>query len=141
VSFQLMKNSFFEVGPVFVLASGSVEHLLELQGGTALIDRRRFRANLFIDTPADSDRFVKDDRLGGTLVVGETLALDEFQPTLWCVTSTLAREELPRDLSMLRTTAKQHKGCLGVYASVRTPGVRVKDRVSRWCAEHADLSA
>jgi uncharacterized protein len=128
--FQLMKNSFFEIGPVFVLASGSVEHLLKLQGGTALIDRRRFRPNLFVDTSPNTDGFVEDDWIGGTLVVGETLALDDFQPTLWCVTSTLAQEELPRDLSILRTTAKEHKGCLGVYASVRTPGIaRVGDPV------------
>lgn len=44
--FQLMQNSFFEIGPVF----GSVEHLLKLQGGAALIDRRRFRPNLFVNT-------------------------------------------------------------------------------------------
>jgi len=129
--FQLMKNSFFEIGPVFVLASGSVEHLLKLQGGTALIDRRRFRPNLFVDTTPNTDRFIEDDWLGGTLAVGDTLTLDEFQPTLWCVTSTLAQEELPRDLSILRTTAKEHKGCLGVYASVRSPGfARVGDPVT-----------
>lgn len=129
--FRLLKNSFFEIGPLFVLASGSVDHLLKLQGGTALIDRRRFRPNLFVDTAPETDRFIEDDWIGGTLAVGETLALDEFQPTLWCVTSTLAQEELPRDLSILRTTAKEHKGCLGVYASVRTPGVaRVGDPVA-----------
>jgi uncharacterized protein len=129
--FQLLKNSFFEIGPLFVLASGSVDHLLKLQGGTALIDRRRFRPNLFVDTAPETDRFIEDDWIGGTLAVGETLALDKFQPTLWCVTSTLAQEELPRDLSILRTTAKEHKGCLGVYASVRTPGVaRVGDPVA-----------
>jgi uncharacterized protein len=129
--FQLMKNSFFEIGPVFVLASGSVEHLLQLQGGTALIDRRRFRPNLFVDSGQESDRFIEDDWLSGTLAVGDTLMLDEFQPTVWCVTSTLAQEELPRDLSILRTTAKSHKGCLGVYASVRSPGLtRVGDPVT-----------
>jgi uncharacterized protein len=128
--FQLMKNTFFEIGAVFVLASGSVEHLLELQGGTALIDRRRFRPNFFVDTSPETGRFVEDDWLGGTLAIGDGLVLDEFQPTLWCVTSTLAQEELPRDLSILRTTAENHKGCLGVYASVRSPGrARVGDPV------------
>jgi MOSC domain-containing protein len=128
--FQLKKSTFFEIGSVFVLTSGSVEHLIELQGGTALIDRRRFRPNLFVDTAPETGRFVEDDWLGRTLAVGETLALDEFQPTLWCVTSTLAQEELPRDLSILRTTAKEHKGCLGVYASVRSAGLaRVGDEV------------
>jgi uncharacterized protein len=128
--FQLMRNSFFEIGSVFVLASGSVEHLRKLQGGTALIDRRRFRPNLFVDTSPETDRFVEDDWLGGTLAIGDDLVLGDFQPTLWCVTSTLAQEELPRDLSILRTTAENHKGCLGVYASVRVPGVaRVGDPV------------
>jgi hypothetical protein len=37
---------------------------------------------------------------------------------------------LPRDLSILRTIATHHRGCLGVYASVRTPGLtRVGDSV------------
>jgi uncharacterized protein len=128
--FQLKKNTFFEIGSVFVLASGSVEHLLELQGRTALIDRRRFRPNFFIDTSPETGRFFEDDWLGGTLAIGDDLLLGDFQPTQWCVTSTLAQEELPRDLSILRTTAKKHKGCLGVYASVRSPGLaRVGDPV------------
>jgi uncharacterized protein len=121
--FQLKKSTFYEIGSVFVLASGSVEHLLELQGRTALIDRRRFRPNFFIDTSPETGRFFEDDWLGGTVAIGDDLVLDEFQPTQWCVTSTLAQEELPRDLSILRTTAKNHKGCLGVYASVRSPSL------------------
>ena len=35
--FQLKSGSFLEIGAVFLLASGSVEHLRSLQGGTALI--------------------------------------------------------------------------------------------------------
>jgi uncharacterized protein len=128
--FELMPHSFFEIGAVYLLASGSVEHLSELQGGTALIDRRRFRPNLFIDTGPRSRRFVEDEWLGGRLAIGDQVVLDDFQPTLWCVTSTLAQEELPRDLSILRTTAQHHRGCLGVYAAVRSPGrVRVGDPV------------
>ena len=65
-----------------------------------------------------------------TTTVGQTLVLDDLQPTLWCVTSTLAQDELPYDRSVLRATAQFHGGCLGVYASVRSPGrVRVGDPV------------
>jgi hypothetical protein len=128
--FQLKTHSFFEIGAVFVLASGSVDHLRELQGGTALIDRRRFRPNLYLDMGRGSDRFVEDAWLGHALEIGSDLLLDQFDPTLWCVTSTLAQEELPRDLSVLRITAQHHRGCLGVYASVRSAGpVRVGDPV------------
>jgi uncharacterized protein len=45
--FQLMKESFFEIGAVFVVASGSMDPLHRLQGGTAKIDRRRFRPNIW----------------------------------------------------------------------------------------------
>jgi uncharacterized protein YcbX len=90
--FQLKSGTFFEIGAVYLLASGSVDRLRRLQGGTARIDRRRFRPNLYIDTGdggAEGDRFVEDEWLGGTMAAGETLVLDDFQPTLWCVTSTL----------------------------------------------------
>jgi len=118
---------------VYLLASGSVARLGRLQGGTGQVDRRRFRPNLYIDTGdsgPEGDRFVEDDWLGATMTVGQTLVLDDLQPTLWCVTSTLAQEELPYDRSALRATAHFHGGCLGVYASVRSPGrVRVGDPV------------
>jgi uncharacterized protein len=128
--FQLKSGSFLEIGAVFLLANGSVEHLRSLQGGTALIDRRRFRPNLYIDTAQVSGRFVEDDWLGGKLAVGDSVVLCEFAPTLWCVGSTLAQEELPRDRSILRTIARGHQGCLGVYGSVASTGpVRVGDPV------------
>jgi hypothetical protein len=46
--FQLKTGTFFEIGAVYLLGSGSVGHLRELQGGTALIDRRRFRPNIYV---------------------------------------------------------------------------------------------
>jgi len=128
--FQLKSGTFLEIGAVFLLASGSVEHLRGLQGGTALIDRRRFRPNLYIDTGLTSGRFVEDDWLGRNLTTGDSVVLGEFAPTLWCVGSTLAQEELPRDPSILRAIARGHQGCLGVYGSVVSGGlVRVGDPV------------
>jgi uncharacterized protein len=128
--FQLKQDTFFEIGSIYILASGSVDHLRELQGGTARIDRRRFRPNIYVHTTPEWSGFVEDAWIGGTLAVGESLLADELQPTVWCVTSTLAQEDLPRDLSVLRTTAQHHGGCLGVYASVKTSGrVGVSDPV------------
>jgi uncharacterized protein YcbX len=128
--FELKSGSFFEIGAVFVLTSGSAAHLGRLQGATGPADRRRFRPNLYVDTCPGPERFVEDEWAGRALRVGDELVLTDFAPTLWCVTSTLAQEELPRDLSVLRTAAQAHGGCLGVYASVRSPGlVRVGDPV------------
>jgi uncharacterized protein len=121
--FQLKKNTFFEIGSVFVLASGSVERLHALQGGTARVDSRRFRPNVYVQTPHEPEGFVEDDWVGGSLAVGESLLLGDLEPTLWCVTSTLAQQDLPRDPSILRTAAQHHGGCLGVYASVVGEGL------------------
>ena len=128
--FQLKTNTFLEIGSIFVLTSGSLEHLRKCQGGTAMIDQRRFRPNIFIESDNGTDGFVEDAWIGGTLTIGEDLVLDEFSGTVWCVTSTLPQEELPRDLSVLRTIAQHHRGCLGVYGNVRLAGViRVGDTV------------
>jgi hypothetical protein len=73
---------------------------------------------------------VEDEWTGRALAVGASVVLDGFAPTLWCVTSTLAQDDLPYDRGVLRTIADHHRGCLGVYASVRSPGlVRVGDPV------------
>ena len=121
--FQLMTGTFFEIGAVFLLASGSVDHLRKLQGGTAKIDRRRFRPNIYIESEAEWGGFVEDSWLGGALNIGGAVRVDGFQPTVWCVTSTLAQQDLPRDLSILRTVAQHHRGCLGVYATVTRSGL------------------
>jgi hypothetical protein len=121
--FQLMTGTFFEIGAVFLLASGSVDHLRKLQGGTAQIDRRRFRPNIYIESETECGGFVEDSWLGGALNIGGAVRVEDFQPTVWCVTSTLAQEDLPRDLSILRTAAQHHRGCLGVYATVTRPGL------------------
>ena len=128
--FELKSGSFFEIGSVYVLSSGSVEHLRACQGSTAMIDQRRFRPNIYVQSETDAEGFVEDGWIGGTLKVGDSLVMGEFAETIWCVTSTLAQEDLPRDLSVLRTLAQHHKGCLGVYATVRSGGrIRIGDPV------------
>ncbi len=128
--FELMRGSFFEIGPIFILTSGSLDHLRACQGGTALIDQRRFRPNIYIDTSGESEGFVEDAWIGGTMAIGASVSLSDFSGTVWCVTSTLPQEELPRDLSILRTIAQDHGGCLGVYANVRAEGtIRVGDSI------------
>jgi uncharacterized protein len=121
--FQLMAGSFFEIAPILLLASGSVEHLRRLQGGSARIDQRRFRPNIYIESGPEWSGFVEDEWLGGALSVGDVVRIDEMQPSLGCVTTTLAQEDLPNDLSVLRTTAQHHRGCLGVYGAVSAPGL------------------
>ena len=128
--FELKSGSFLEIGSIFILTSGSIEHLRKCQGNTALIDQRRFRPNIYVASNDGAQGFVEDAWIGGTLTIGASLIVDEFSGTVWCVTSTLPQEDLPRDLSVLRTIAQHHKGCLGVYGTVRSAStIRVGDPV------------
>jgi uncharacterized protein YcbX len=130
-SFALMRGAFFDSAPIHVLASGSLEHLRRLCGGASMLDPRRFRPNIFVDTGADgADGFVEDEWLEGTLEVGAAVKITAMQPALRCVMTTHAQSELPRDLSILRTAARHHKATLGVFASIGAAGtVRVGDPV------------
>jgi uncharacterized protein YcbX len=129
--FELKHGSFFEIGAVYLLASGSIHRLRELQGETAKIDQRRFRPNIYIYSLGSEPRFVEDGWMGHRLELGEALICSDFKPTVWCVTSTLAQEDLPHDPNILRTIANHREGCLGVYASIASPGlVHVGDRVT-----------
>ena len=111
--------------------AASLEHLQRLCGGDSILDPRRFRPNIFVDTGAtDADGFVEDEWLGGTLEVGATVRIVEMQPALRCVMTTHAQSDLPRDLAILRTAARHHKATLGVFASIGAPGtIRVGDPV------------
>jgi MOSC domain-containing protein len=128
--FQLASGSFLEIGAVYLLTSGSVDYLRALRGKDGVVDRLRFRPNIYIESTASGSGFIEDSWLGSSLAIGDEVACRDFERTLWCVTSTLAQKSIPRDLGILRTLAEHHEGCLGVYATVSSPGVvRTGDKV------------
>lgn len=130
-TFGLMRGAFFDSAPIHVLASTSLEHLRRLCGGDSILDPRRFRPNIFVDTRgAGADGFVEDEWLEGTLEVGESVKIIGMTPALRCVMTTHAQSDLPRDLSILRAAAQHHKATLGVFAAIGAPGaIRVGDPV------------
>jgi uncharacterized protein YcbX len=130
-SYGLMRGAFFDSAPIHILASGSLEHLKQLCGGDSILDPRRFRPNILVDTSGNGAQgFVEDEWLEDTLEVGETAKIVALKPALRCVMTTHAQTDLPRDLSILRTAARHHQATLGVFAEIGVPGtVRVGDPV------------
>jgi len=130
-SFALCRGGFFDSAPIHVIASASLMHMKSLCGGDSMLDPRRFRPNILVDTgDAGGDGFVEDQWLDGTLEIGASAKIDQMKPALRCVMTTHAQSELPRDLKILRTAAQHHKATLGVFASISSPGVvRIGDPV------------
>jgi uncharacterized protein YcbX len=131
------EGSFFDLFPVSVLTTSTLDHLGELEPQSRF-DPRRFRMNVIVDTPARG--FVENDWLGRTLAIGE----DDVQvgvalPDPRCCMPYLPQEDLPRDPRVLKALARHNRldvggalyPCAGVYAVAEATGtIRKDDRVS-----------
>jgi len=129
-------GAFFDLFPVSVLTTSTLDRLNELRPQTRF-DERRFRMNIIVDTHEAG--FLENDWIGHGLQIGDTVRLDVAIPDPRCVMTTLAQDELPQDREVLRTLAQQNRvevagglyPCAGVYATVATAGtVREGDAVS-----------
>jgi uncharacterized protein len=65
---------------------------------------------------------IEDEWLNHTLQIGRETEIAVTVPVVRCVMTTHSQEDLPRDLGLLRTVAKQHEALVGAYANVKTPG-------------------
>ena len=129
-------GSFLDLFPVSVLTSSTLEQLSELQPQSRF-DQRRFRMNVIVDT--DEGGFVENDWIGHELEIGEEVRISVALPDPRCVMTTLAQEDLPRDIEVLRTLTRHNRvqvgaaglfPCAGVYAVVAVPGtLRVGARI------------
>lgn len=114
-TFGAPRGTFFDAAPIHLIASGTLAHLGRLLG-QAPPAARRFRPNLLIET-ATIDGFVEDQWLDHALRIDE-IEVNQLKPTLRCVMTTHAQEELARDLAILRTAARYHHALLGVTGKI-----------------------
>jgi len=128
---------FFDLFPVSVLTTSTLDRLNELQPDISF-DERRFRMNVIIDTKEAG--FVENNWVGHDLAIGDAMRLNVALPDPRCVMTTLAQDELPRDTGVLRALVQHNRvqvgeagrfPCTGVYAVVQSSGAaRTGDSVS-----------
>jgi uncharacterized protein YcbX len=130
------EGSFFDLYPVSVLTTSSLDRLGELEPQSRF-DARRFRMNVIVDTPASG--FVENEWVGHTLAIGEDVEVGVALPDPRCVMPSLAQEDLPRDPRILKALVRHNRidvagalyPCVGVYAVAEATGaIRRDDRVS-----------
>ncbi len=130
------EGSFFDLFPLSVLTTSTLDQLGELEPGSRF-DARRFRMNVIVDTPAAG--FVENDWVGRTLAIGDDVELGVALPDPRCVMPSLAQQELPRDSKILRALIQHNRldvagalyPCAGVYATAETAGtIHKEDAVS-----------
>ena len=130
------EGSFFDLFPLSVLTTSTLDHLGELEPQSRF-DVRRFRMNVIVDTPERG--FVENEWLGRTLAIGDDVRLGVAMPDPRCCMPSLAQEDLPRDPQILKALARHNRidvagslyPCAGVYAVAAATGtVRKGDSVS-----------
>jgi len=87
-----------------------------------LIDKRRFRANVYLDFAAGSG-FAEDALVGRRLRLGSraTIAILERDPR--CKMISLDPDTSAHNPEVLRKVAQKHAACAGVYAAVLVEGL------------------
>jgi uncharacterized protein YcbX len=129
-------GAFFDLFPVSVLTTSTLERLNELRPESQF-DERRFRMNVIVDT--SDGGFVENGWTGRALQIGDGVRLGVTISDPRCVMTTLAQDDLPNDTEVLRTLARQNRldvagglyPCAGVYAVVESAGpIREGDGVS-----------
>lgn len=108
--------SHFDEGPVSVITTASLRMLSQQFG--EVVDSRRFRANILIDT--DSIGYMEDEWIGHAIRVGSTAMLRVVAPLQRCVMVNNAQEDLHDDSRILRTLGQNHGATFGVWANVET---------------------
>ena len=129
-------GSFFDLFPVSVLTTSTLDRLSEVQPETRF-DQRRFRMNVIVG--CEQAGFVENEWVGREVALGDAARLRVALPDPRCVMATLAQDDLPKDTDVLRTLARHNMlqvggaayPCAGVYAVVESGGgVRTGDLVA-----------
>jgi uncharacterized protein YcbX len=125
---SIPEGTFFDLGPLHVLTTATLDKLSELSPESRF-ESRRFRPNLIVDV-GNKKGFVENEWIGKTLLIGPDVRIQVTAPCPRCVMTTLAQGDLPKDPAILKTAARYNHARVGVYASVVQAGtIRVGDTV------------
>ena len=131
VELMRLRHGVFDEAPVSVISLATIAGIGREAG--LELDRRRFRANVVIDT-GKGEPFLEDAWVGGTLAFGGAsprAALSVTQRDERCVIVNIDPETAARDARVMKTVVRSNENTAGVYATVvRTGTVRVGDRVT-----------
>lgn len=118
--FYTPPGTFFDVLPVHVLATSTLEAMAKLNPAASW-NVRRFRPNIVVETGPGAEGHIERKWIGHTVQIGG-FAIRGEMPTIRCAMTMHAQKDLPRDSSILRTIVRDADQCLGLYASVLSGG-------------------
>jgi uncharacterized protein YcbX len=126
MQYESPPGTYFDVHPLNLLTDATLRRLRKV-APTSVLDVRRFRPNLVIETGGEG--FVEAGWAGRQLRIGST-SIDVGQPCPRCVMITHGFADVPRDPGLMRAVVREADQNVGSYATVAQPGeIRVGDPV------------
>ena len=110
----------FDARPVSLISLSAVARINEDMG--MYIDKRRFRANFYVQWDDQDDPFFEMTLVGKTLKIGDNLELTIVERDPRCKAITLDPDTAETTPRLLRYLAKKHGGNAGVFAAVLQRG-------------------
>jgi hypothetical protein len=110
----------FDARPVSLISLSTAAKLGEELGMN--IDKRRFRANFYVEWDDQGDAFYEQTLVGKTLKVGAELELAIVERDPRCTMITLDPDTADATPRLLRHLARNHDGNAGVFAAVLQRG-------------------
>ena len=133
-------GTFLDYAPVHLITSATLDGLTAALPEGGPVEEARYRANVVIRSPDGTPAFPENDWVGGTVRIGEAVALRVILQTPRCAVPTLAHGALPPRPGALRAAAERNRveipgfgnqPCAGVYAEVLRDGtIREGDPVT-----------
>ena len=131
VELMRLRHGIFDEAAVSVISLATIAGIGREAGRD--LDRRRFRANVFVETER-GEPFLEDGWVGGTLAFGEGDAGPAVSVTMRderCVMVNLDPDTAEQDARVMKTVVRLNGNNAGVYATVvRTGTIRLGDRVT-----------
>jgi hypothetical protein len=126
-----LKHGLFDEAAISVISLATIAGIGREVGLD--LDRRRFRANIFVETER-GETLLEDAWVGGMLVFGDSdprPAVSVTMRDLRCMMVNLDPETAEQDARVMQTVVRLNKNNAGVYATVvRSGTIRVGDRVN-----------
>lgn len=119
-------GTFFDLAAFHLLTTQAIDALRQAYPD-GRVEPRRFRPNVVVRAEGSPEGFIENDWVGRVLGIGSSLKIKILIPTMRCVMTTLAQDDLPGDPGILRATVRANlipvrdRGlypCVGVYGSL-----------------------
>jgi MOSC domain-containing protein len=120
VTLMQSQRPMVDCRPVSIFSLQSAQQLS--QETETPIDKRRFRANLYLDLASGSG-FGEDDFVGRSLKIGPKVIVRVLERDARCAIVTLDPDTSDRAPAVLKKIAQAHEGMVGVYGAVIVEGI------------------